>query len=294
MNEDIRVDSLNGILEIDNVEPFLAPLKESMFNIEYIDRTLMLGGAILLAILLLWMIDKVMTWAVNSTNITEKKTKSAPIYLFPMFFFGAFTIDYITVIFGKFSYPWLSFSVLLVKGTLFLSTSLWAMRMFDVPVAKIFAFLSSVVKVWRNKDVDGLDKSIEDLSHTESKPNIGKKTTIVIILFVLISCLAPRRVAQPNYKNQVEIKLDCAKVVPEKVYRSAFDAEHLIRKAEGAKSVRERARARARARVQEKTVAEEAALEETAREETKAKEIPKKNPIPVYYKGEMVGKFKIR
>ena len=68
----------------------------------------------------------------------------------------------------------------------------------------------------------------------------------------------------------------------------AFVAEHLIRKAKDVKS------ARARAMVQRKPVEEETALEETALEETKAKEIPKNNPIPVYYKGERVGKFKIR
>lgn len=227
---------MTGVLEIHDLDIIANPIRDSLFSTEYIARALMLGGAILAGIVLLWVIDRILMWAVNHSVTTGRRNNKLPFFLFPAFFFAAFIIDYITIIFGTYDLPYLSFSVLAVKGSYFLSTAFWAMKEFNVPLGTLISFAASIFKAWKTRDVDDLNRSIENLSVSERKSGgIGKKTTIMILLLFILSCLSPRRaekqviqVPAPTIPVMDTLKIDTTV----KVYRSAFDAEYLIKKAD--------------------------------------------------------------
>ena len=232
---DMEPDSLTGVLEIHDLDIIANPIRDSLFSTEYIGRALMLGGAILAGIVLLWVIDRILTWAVNHSVTTERRSNKLPFFLFPAFFFAAFIIDYITIIFGTYELPYLSFAVLAVKGSYFLSTAFWAMKEFNVPLGTLISFTASIFKAWKTKDVDDLNRSIENLSGSDRKSGgIGKKTTIMILLLFVLSCLSPRRAEKqviPVPASTISV-MDTLKIdTTVKVYRSAFDADYLIKKA---------------------------------------------------------------
>lgn len=276
---DLMADSLNGILEIESVEPFLKPLKDQMYNVENIPRAFMIVGAILVAIAIIWFVDKVLVWAVNNSK-GEKRRQSVPFYIFPLLLAVAFIIDYISIIFGIFKYPWISFSVLMIKGSIFLTTSLWAMNVFEVPLAKIFSFMAMAAKAWRTKDVEGLDKSMTDLAKEEK--NTGKKTFSIVLLMLFVSCFAPRHSTQGDAQtHQITTSLeDVVKKDTIKVYRSAFNDIYLINKA--------------------KSMTVKASVVNVKSEERgdgsvapSSTEKVKRKDIPVYYKGKRVGTFRL-
>ena len=232
---DMEPDSLTGVLEIHDLDIIANPIRDSLFSTEYIGRALMLGGAILAGIVLLWVIDRILMWAVNHSVTTGRRSNKLPFFLFPAFFFAAFIIDYITIIFGTYELPYLSFAVLAVKGSYFLSTAFWAMKEFNVPLGTLISFTASIFKAWKTKDVDDLNRSIENLSGSDRKSGgIGKKTTIMILLLFVLSCLSPRRAEKqviPVPASTISV-MDTLKIdTTVKVYRSAFDADYLIKKA---------------------------------------------------------------
>ena len=48
---------MTGVLEIHDLDIIANPIRDSLFSTEYIARALMFGGAILVGIVMLWVID---------------------------------------------------------------------------------------------------------------------------------------------------------------------------------------------------------------------------------------------
>lgn len=289
-----QVDSLRGVLEIDNIDFFIKPIQENLFNTEYVERSLIFGGVILIAIVIIWLIDKMITWSVNNNTETDKKKNNIPFFLFPTFFLAMFIVDYISVIFNIFNYPWLSFGVLIIEASYFISTTFWAMRIFNVPIVKIFSFLFTIIKAWRTKDIEILRKSIDDLNKQENKSNIGKKSTIILLLFLFVSCLTQKRVVQDFkiYKSteDTEIKVDTVKTI-KRVYVNAFDSKYLVNKSN---NLRRQKSLQPKAKEIKVPVSNTFADNVTEHNDIIIEEdnIQKPIEIPVYYKGVRIGTFR--
>ena len=288
-------DSL--VLEIHDLDFISKPLREGLFATEYITRSLIIGGVILIGLVLLWIIDRMLTWAVNhKIDPTVKRHNRLPFFLFPAFFFASFIVDYITIIFGVYTLPYLSFAVFAIKGSYFTSTALWAMRMFDVPVGKLFGFLFSIIKAWRTKDIDDLNKSIENLSNSDN--NIVKKTITVLILLFILSCLSPRQAIRQEYEpvnTSIEFMDTIKKDSVRKVYRSAFNAEYLVNKAI------EKNKRRINHKTTIPVIVDSPHIEivETENITDSTPNIKKaitqnENGVPISYRGHIIGKFKIK
>ena len=198
-------EKLQGILEIDNMTFFT----NNLINTQDVKRALILGGVILAAILLLWTVDKILTWAVNSHIKNEKRVNPVPIFLFPAMFLGAFIVDYLTIVFRIYEYPWLSLGVLLTKFSYFISSTFWAMKVYGVPITKIFTFIFSVLKAWRNKDASSLYDSFIEFSESDNtakkekdkkdKNKINKKIIPIFFLFIFVPIVAIQGVHSPTF-----------------------------------------------------------------------------------------------